>query len=201
MMTGTNLTAEKKIKNSLSWIPILIVTAYLAIKFLWKYLFISGRIGGVYWLFVFIDNETFSLLLAGLFTIISFVLFMVFLFKVLGHKGNYISLSQRSIVFFLCGLTLVFAVFFDFHYETIPVAELKTNGNIYYVAEYREQSIAFEYSLYQCDAYGFLCKRVNPRNLFYDTPDPKLIYNQTNHTISIVVYGKGVIYEYNLPYP
>ena len=199
MKTGTNLTSEKKIKNSINWISILIVTAYLIIKFLWKDLFISGRIGGIYWLFVFIDNETYFLLLAGLFAIISFVLFMVFVFKVLAHKGNYLPLLQSLIVFFLCGLTLIFAIFLDLHYETIPVAELNAQGNVYYLAEYREQSIAFDYSLYQCDAYGFLCKRVNPPNLFYDTPDAKLIYSQTNHTISIVVFGKGVIYDYTLP--
>ena len=188
------------IKSRISWIPIPIVIIYLVIRFLWKSLFISGRISGIYWLFVFIDNEKNSLLLAGLFAILSLVLFTIFAIKVFArHHGNCLQVGQASLIFFLCSLTLVFAVFLDLHYETKPVAELNAQGNVYYLAEYREQSIAFEYSLYQCDTYGFLCKRVNPPNLFYNTPDPKLIYDQTNNIISIDVYGKSIIYEYNLP--
>jgi hypothetical protein len=201
MQIETKLTPNKLIRPGISLIPILVVIVFLIIKFGWKTLFISGQIGGIYQLFVIIDNENYVLLLAGLFLILSLFLVIIFAIKVFGHHGNYRLIGQNSLVFFVYSLTLVFAIFLDRHYGTIPVAKLKTNGNVYYLAEYREQSVAFEYSLYQCDAYGFLCKRVNPRNLFYDTPDPKLIFNQTNHTISIVVYGKGVIYEYNLPYP
>jgi hypothetical protein len=199
MQARINLTSEKTIKNRINWIPIMIVITYLGIKFLWKSFFISGRISGIYWLFVILDKEIYSFVLAALFAIFSLVFFTLLAIKVFAHHEIYFPAGQNSLVFFLCSLTLIFAVFIDLHYETNPVAELNAQGNIYYLAEYREQSIAFEYSLYQCDAYGFLCNRVNPSNLFYDRPDPKLIYNQINHTISIDVYGKGVIYEYNLP--
>lgn len=199
MQIETKFTPNKLNRPGINLIPILVVIVLLIIKFWWKTLFISGRIDGIYWLFVFTDNENFVFLLAGLYLILSFVLLMIFAFNVFAHHGNYRSLGQNSLVLFLCSLTIVFAVFLDFHYETTPVAELNMQGKVFYLAEYREQSIAFEYGLYQCDSYGFLCRRVNPPNLYYDPPNPKLIYNQTNHTISIFVYGEGVIYEYNLP--
>ncbi|HVM71832.1 MAG TPA: hypothetical protein VMT91_08740 [Anaerolineales bacterium] len=199
MKTGSKLNPNNLIKSRISWFPILIVITFLIVRFWWKSLFISGRISGIYWLFVFIDNENYFLLLAGLFAILSFVFFTLFVIKKYAHHGNYLPAGQNSLVFFLCSLTLVLSIFIDLHYETIPVAELNAQGNVYYLAEYREQSIAFDYSLYQCDAYGFLCKRLNPPNLFYDTPDANLIYSQTNHTISIVVFGKGVVYDYTLP--
>jgi hypothetical protein len=194
----SNSSSEKILKYKFGcWWIVLFPILSLFIEFLWRPLFVSEKVIGIYWLFFFVQEG--SLVLAGLTIILSAIFF------VLPQEESKFVVREIGLALLLSSFVFIFiflAVFIQYKRGIHHLDKLSTQEKTFYLASFPASSLSVDFGLYECDKYGVICKQVfrSGESEYYESDfGAQLMYDQDLNTVEIYKPRYGIIYKYKIP--
>jgi hypothetical protein len=176
---------------------LILITAsfYLAAAFFWKNAFVFGETRGIYWLLIMLDWSVLPLTLLCLLGVIFSLVGLIV--RRLRRQPGLQAQARRSGVLLLASLMFGAACFPLLISPSMPLDSISIRGRVYHLSLI-SALIDINYSLYECDSLGFICKQIY-RSSDYSLADPsraKLIHSTSMNTLSINLEEKGDIYTF-----
>ena len=140
-----------------SWLILITAFLYLVAAYFWKNRFVFGEARGIYWILIVLDWSVLPLtILSILGFIVSFVGWIV---QRIRHQPGLQAQALRSGVLFITCLMFGAASFPLLISPSIPLDSISIRGRTYHLSLI-SALIDINYSLYECDSLGIICKQI-----------------------------------------
>lgn len=183
------------IVSKASFVLLVVASIYAAAGWIWRTAFIWGEIGGVYWLFAFIDRT--ALLFAASVFLLAGILRLVRNRRVDEQPLSDL-LWRSSRMLFLASFALCAAsastIFGSAHLDTITV-----DGRVYHLAAI-DAFVDVNYGLYECDGLGLICRQMYRSGDYFpnELVGTRFVYDPPTTSLRIQAANGTTVYTYYL---
>ena len=167
---------------------------FALVSWVWMVNFVQGRVGGIYWLLYLMNAAVFPLVMGS--AIVVVVYFLIGLIASVWRRYICFSdLLKFTAIIFVAPICLVASIPPLMVSSRQHLDQQNPPNQVYYLADGVTLDGDIFFDLYQCDGFGFWCRRIYSSDAFiaYDREDrAELILDRESNSISIVVDGSSI---------